>query len=175
MNKLSPQEALLPKNIPLLQSFYFKRIADQNKTLLDKRPAFALNQPVKKVVIDPLKQRGHKERYSDKTFRIVKIIKSAPFTYKISDNSATFYKEQLAAADDPKILGQSVTSKKILGIISSKLFATKWLRSGKPIEYERRFLVRSNLNDKTEYLTKEQLADYDNGLKLLTEFEENQK
>ena len=177
LQNLSPTEALHLDNIPKLQAFYLKKRAKKNKPFLQRKPYFHLNQSVKKIVIDRFKQRGHRPRFSDKTFRITQVLDDAvPIAYHISEHGKKlFYKEELVATADLNILNESVTSKKILGIISSKQFAIKWLRSGKPIEFEKRFLVRSNLSEKAEYLTREQIADYDNGIQLLNQFEEMQK
>ena len=87
--------------------------------------------------MDKFRQRGHRPRFSDKTYRITKILDDAvPIGYRLSEHGKRlFYKEELAPSVDSAILNQSVTTKKLLGIISSKLFKVetgkKWLATDK--------------------------------------------
>ena len=64
-----------------------------------------------------------------------------------------------------------MTQKRILGILSSKRVPIKFLRNGKAIEYQINYLVRTNLSEKAQYLTQEEIKEYDNGAELLLNYQ----
>ena len=143
------------------------------KPYLNRKPYFHVNQPVKKIEVDPFKQRGHKHRFSKDTYRITHVLDDAvPIAYYISDHGKKlFYKEELTPVLDEYEMKKSLVARRILKIISSKRFATKWLRSGKAIEYETKYLVKTNENEQTHYISKEEIDQYDNGPEAFSEFQ----
>ena len=164
-------EALLPDNIARLQQFYLKKRYEKTKPYLHKKPYFQLNEAVRKIEVNNFRQRADKNRFSKQTYRITKILSNAvPIAYYISQHPGQlFYKEQLSPVSDEKDI--ITTKKRILAIISDKKFATKWLRNGKAIEYQIKYLVRITEAEPSRYLTKAEIEQYDNGSDLLTAYE----
>lgn len=178
---MKPSEASKPDNIVKLQTFYLKRRAAKAKPLIDKPPYFKLGQHVRRIILGETggigRFRGHKPRFSSKVFRITAILDDArPTAFRISEHGkALFYKEELTPSGDDETMNSSVIQKKILGILSSKRFAVKFLRNGKPIQFETRFLVRTNLSEKPQFFTEEEIKEYDNGSQLLTDYQKTIK
>ena len=172
MDDLSPKEALLPDNIARLQKYFLKKRYEKVQPYKHRKPYFQLNDPVKVIQLDKFRQRGDKPRFSKKSYRISQILDdSIPICYRVTGHGSTlFYREQLTLSSDE--LEEKKTHKRILSILSDKQFATRWLRSGKAIQYEKRYLVR--LNDKDEpsqYLTRKEIEEYDNGKDILEIYE----
>ena len=173
----SPIEASTsPDAIAQLQAYYFRRRANRAEKFKNEKPAFYEGQIVKIVKKDPFRQRVTKKRFSTENYKIRKVVRSSvPIVYKLADLNGTsllrtFYKEELTAAQSQEELQKSLKSKRILAILSKKSFATKWLRSGKAIEFEERFLVKSTDKEDAFYLTETELHDYDNGKEILKQF-----
>ena len=175
LKNLSPIEALHPDNIGKLQSFFLKRRAEKNQSRLKRKSYFEVGQLVKKVITNPFRNRGYQHRFSIKNYKILAVLDDqVPVAYRLSEHpkNKIFYKEQLVAVGDESELRTSRVEKRILGIISAKHFPTKWLRSGKPTQYELKYLVR--LDDKTDgvYMSRNDIEQYDNGPELLKHFDE---
>ena len=170
---LSPKKALLPSNIALLQSYYIRKRAEKAERYLHKKSSiYAVGDDVKIVVRDLFRQRGDKERLSQKTYKITQVLNSSvPICYRIQGHTKTFYKQELVPSLDSEQLSKSVTSNKILAILSQKRFPTKFLRSGKATSFENRFLVQDNRKAESHYLTRDQVLEFDNGSTKLESFE----
>ena len=177
LDHLSPSEAILPQNQARIQLFNLKRKAQYANSFKDQKPAFTVGQFVKIVKLDPFRQRGFKARWSKEVYQITRILNdNYPIGYNVSSFGRTlFYKEQLSAAADPSELSKSTISKKILGIIGDKNFAIKWLRNGKPIDFELRYLVISNTEPESHYLNEKQVLAFDNGLSQLSAYKNRKK
>ena len=171
LDGLSPNQAARSKNIPRLQEFFFKKKADKVKNYLKKKPLFKLGDKVRKKTQKGFKQREHMSRYSERIYTITRVnFADTPITYCISDHGKRiFYSAQLALLTESDHESSSLRHE-ILAILSKKKIPIKWLRSGKPIDFEDRYLVRLGNADEPKYLTFEQLKDYDNGYELLMKF-----
>ena len=173
----SPIEASTsPDAISQLQAYFFRRRANRAEKFKNEKPAFFEGQTVKVVKVDPFRQRVTKKRFSTENYKIRKVVKSSvPIVYKLAqlDDTPlkrTYYKQELTNAQSEETLRKSLKSKRILAILSKKQFAVKWLRSGRPIEFEDRFLVRSNDKEESFYLTKSEFSNFDNGEEILNNF-----
>ena len=177
LDNLSPFQAIQPKNTGRLQTFFLKRRYDQNKKYGKKSPHFSLGDHVKRLLKNEkkMKRRGDHQRFSKQIYEIAKISNTRPSTYKIkllgsSDVlSETFYSQELTRVIDPKTTEASLTSRTIIDIIESRRFPIKWLRSGRAIEHEIRYLAIDNNNEK-KFFTEFQLLQYDNGRSMLDTF-----
>ena len=176
LDNLSPFQAIQPKNTGRLQTFFLKRRYDLNKKYGKKPPQFSLGDHVKRLLKNErLRRRGDHQRFSKQIYEIAKITNTSPATYKIkllgtSDIlPESFYSQELARVIDPKTTEASLTSRKIIEIIESRRFPIKWLRSGRAIEHETRFLAIDNNNEK-KFFTEAQLMEYDNGKSMLDIF-----
>ena len=170
---LSPLEASEPTNVARLQMYYLKKKYDHAQSF-KKKPPLKVGQSVKVVFRDPFKQRGFKRRWSSETYHITKVLDNAvPTCYNVSSfGSKLFYLQELNPVVEEEHLKQSVTSRKILGIISDKQFPNRWLRSGKPLDYVRKYLVQTNLETANHYLSKSEILTYDNGAEKLKNYRE---
>ena len=158
-------------NIAKLQAFILKRRAKKNKPFLNRKPYFSVNQPVRTVVFDKFRQRGYKARWSKEISYISAVLSDAvPQAYRLRGSNRLWYKEELLAVDDEVLSNNSVNEKKILGIISSKKFPVRFLRTGKPISYEIKYLVRLEGKPESVYLTKAEVVDCKNGIESLKQF-----
>ena len=65
-------------------------------------------------------------------------------------------------------LSSTFTSKKILRIIKDQRFPTKFLRSGKAIEFQKKFLVLTNeIDNEKHFMTESEMLQFDNGSAML--------
>ena len=176
MDYLSPLEARKPTNVARLQMFYLKKKV-KHANSFKKKVSLALNQNVKIVIKDPFKQRGFKARWSSKVYQIVKVLKNAiPTAYRVSSfGSRLFYEQELNPVVEEERLAASAVSRKILGIINDKKFAIRWLRSGKPLEYEQKFLVQTNSEETPHYMTESEIHSFDNGQQKLITYQDKKK
>ena len=172
LNNLSPKEASKGDNIGRLQKFYLMRRAHKVKPYLKKKPAFHVGQYVKILLPnDKLRQRGDRKRFSEENYMISYITKTVPFTYRLKSlGRRIFYKEQLSLVADPELVKKSLTNKRILSIIEKKRFPIKWLRNGKAVDFEMRYLVRTAFDDEKRFMTESELKEYDNGIEMLQSF-----
>ena len=172
----SPDQASSdPDIIAQLQAYNLRKRANRAKTFKNEKPAYKVGELVKIVEVDPFRQRVTTKRFSKENYKIRKVVNSVPITYKLSEIDGTkltrtFYKQELALAEDHTILNASVQAKRILAIIEKKDFPTKFLRSGKPLSFETRYLVKSNEKEEAFYLKKADFADYDNGTEMLENY-----
>ena len=169
-----------PDIIAQLQAYNLRKRADRAKKFKNEKPAFKVGQIVKIVEIDPFRQRVTKKRFSKENYKIRKVVASVPITYKLSsiDGSAlhrSFYKQELTAAEDQSVLSASVQSKRILAVIQKKDFPTKFLRNGKAIAFESRFLVRTNEKEEAFCIKKADFENYDNGSEMLENYLKNKQ
>ena len=121
---------------------------------------------MKVAVVHKFKQRGYAQRFSQKTYQVEKVLSDAvPIGYRISGHGARlFYKEELIAVDTPSVASDGYIGKrKVLGIISEKKFPVKWLRSGKAIQYQTKYLIRTSDKSQTFYATEQEVIEYENG------------
>ena len=180
LGKTPIEAATSPDVIAQLQAYNFRKRAKKAEKFAKQKPAFFEGQIVKKTEVDPFRQRVTHKRFSKENFKVRKIVKSAPFVYKLSKTDGTplprsYYKDELSASQEDDILNKSISSKRILAILSKKQFATKWLRSGRPLTYEVRFMVRSNDRDGPFYANEEEIANYDNGTQMLRAYLDRQE
>lgn len=160
-------------NISRVQSFLLKRRASKAKKYINKVPALKIGQDVRRIVTTGFKQRGFKPKFSDKIYQITKVISNAvPYGFNISHHGDTFFYEAELVPVIGRAHEKSSVSKKILKIISEKKIAVKWLRSGKPISYEPRYLTRTELEDTPKYLSDKEILEFDNGEYMLKKFKE---
>ena len=186
----TPQASLLGKTpieassspdvIAQLQAYNFRKRAKKAEKFAKRKPAFSEGQIVKIAEVDPFRQRVTKKRLSKENYKVRRIVKAAPFVYKLSkiDGSAlprSYYKDEISPAQGDDILKKSVVSKRILGILSQKRFATKWLRNGKAVSHELRYLVRTTDRDEPFYANEAELTNYDNGKEMLQGFLDREK
>ena len=176
----STEQAALLNNSPLiaekdpdviaqLQAYYFRQRRLHADKFKNEKPAFTVGQTVKIIEHSsggPFGQKVTKNRFSDKNYVVDRVVKGAPLSYRLKSVNKLFYKQELTAADSDEVLRQAVKSNNLLGILSHKKFAIKFLRSGKPIEFEVRYLVKQKGKEEPFYLTKEEILGYDNGEEL---------
>ena len=169
---LSPNQASLPNNVAALQAFYLSRRA-RRATKLKKPAKYHEGQLVKKAVVDPFKQRGDRPRLSQANYTITKVLdKAVPTTYEISGHEGkVFYEQQLFPVANQEELQKSVRARRILVILHKKNFPVQFLRSGRPLKFELRFLVKTNEREENYYITKPELLEFDNGEQALEKFE----
>lgn len=160
-----------PDAIAQLQAYYFRKRREHADRFKNEKPAFQVGQRVK-IVETPsaFGQRVTQKRYSKENYIVDKVIQSAPLSYRLQSVNRLFYKEQLTPTQSDEVLQKSLKEKRLLSILSHKRFATKFLRSGKPIEFEKRYLVRIKGKEEATYLTEDQIHAYDNGQELLTAY-----
>ena len=161
-------------NIAKLQAFILKRRAAKNEPFLNRKAYFSVNQPVRTVVIDKFRQRGYKARWSKEISYISAVLSNAvPQAYRLRGSNRLWYKEELLAVDNEALSNNTVGEKKILGIVSSKKFPVKFLRTGKPISFEVKYLVRLEGKPESVYFTKAEVLDCKNGFESLNQFQPN--
>ena len=164
LNYLSPAEALKEKNIPKLQLFYLKRRAIRAKKFKEKKP-LKLGTAVKVAITQKFKNRGFKPRWGGVHYVTKVLDNSIPTVYYVSSfGTRIFYRNQLLEIENLKQLESSLVNKKlILTIMKDKLFAVKFLKSGKPIDWERKYLVKTSDSDENHYLFENEIMLYENG------------
>ena len=174
LDGLCPSEAIQPEYTGRLQTFFLKRLYEKNRSYRNRPPKFSKGDYVKRLLNDrTMRKRGDRIKFGKEINQISKVIKSNPATYKLHGLPGTYYSQSLIPVINPKLTEQSVAQRTILEILESRKFATKWLRSGKPIEYESRYLVLTE-NDK-KFMTKSEIEEYDNGQIMLDSFLNQQK
>ena len=173
---LSPNMASMPKNVARLQMYYLKKKSKHAESFTKKEP-LKVGQAVKVVYRDPFRQRGFKRRWSDKTYHIAKVLNNAVPTgyYVTSFGSRLFYSQELNPVAEESHMADSIKSRKILGIISDKQIPIRWLRSGKPLELIRKFLVQTNEQEGNHFLTEAEILTFDNGSEKLKDYRERLK
>ena len=72
-----------------------KRLYEYQSRFENKQPTFQINDIVKKVAYVGKFHRGYEKKTESGTFKIVKILRTAPFTYLLDDNSRPYYAEEL--------------------------------------------------------------------------------
>ena len=172
LDNLSPKEASKGDNIARLQGFYLKKRARKVRPYLKQKPAFHIGQYVKILLTnEKLRQRCDRKRFSEENYVISYITKTVPFTYRVKSlGKRAFYKEQLTPVLDPKLVKESLTNKRILTIMEKRKFPIKWLRSGKAVDFEIRYLVRTAYDDEKRFMTESEIKEFDNGAEMLNSF-----
>ena len=130
-----------------------------------------MGERVRKIVHDKFRQRGHTERFSKQIFTIKSIVDSAPYVYHLTpgDEKKIYYAEQLQSVGDEKGSLTKTTNNWLSGIIKKKKVAVKFLRSGKPIQFEDQYLCLYGDSEK-RYLNEKQVLAFENGKTLLDQF-----
>lgn len=177
LDGLSPYQANKSQYTGRLQSFFLKRRYEKHRSQQKKGPLYSKGQHVKHLVKnEKFRRRGDHQRFSKDVFEIAKVISSAPYTYKLKRVGSsqvlpeTWYSQQLVAVINSKTLESSVTAKLVLDILESRKFPIKFLRNGKVVEHEMRYLVLDS-DDKKEFMTKQDiLENYDNGNDMFSKF-----
>ena len=176
LDHLSPNQAFQAKNMARVQMFRLRRKAAYDASF-KREKRLKVGQSVLIVKEDPFRQRGFKPRWSSEVYHITKVLTNqVPTGYRISTfGKRMFYRQELNPVANQETLASSMSARKILAIFSQKKFAVQWLRNGKPIKFQEKFLVKTNLNSENQYMTQEEILTFDNGLKQLTEYQNRNK
>ena len=96
----SPTEAKSPENTKKLQVLFEKRKIQYESQFYDKKNKFKVGDVVKIKI--PLTQfsRGYKEQFSPETYRVVKIKKTFPTTYRLNTLKKSYYESEIVHANE---------------------------------------------------------------------------
>ena len=167
--KLSPSDARKPENISAIQTFLFKKRAEeakkQSKQSLES--GFLVGEKVRKLEkYNRFSSRGFSPRFSQEIFTISSISNSIPRLYHLKgEGKKSYYKQQLN-----KVVERNESKSSIESISDDKQVVLTRLRSGKALTKIRKFLCLVSNEDKRRYLSESEILTFPNGRLMLEKY-----
>ena len=136
----SPHEIVFDLSVCKKVSRLFALDYMQHQRKYGKRPDLQPNALVRHVVKPTVFTRGFQPRYSEKIYRIKKVIQSAPPQFVLEGKRTKFYRDELSLVRSFK---DQLLDRRVFIIERQRLLDGRVSRSGKRSNQQKQFLVKS--------------------------------